>query len=61
MTAITKKDWERVLETMLLYQRKDGFVDCVDGMGLTFFDSDPCMGGVHACHVTIDEVREYAQ
>lgn len=56
---ITLNDWLKVLDTMLRYKRYEGYVDWVDGNGLTFFDSDPCINGVHACYVTIDDVREY--
>lgn len=61
MQEITKKDWQGVLDTMSFYKRKEGYVDWVEGAGLKFFDSDPCIGGVRACHVTIDEVKEYAK
>ncbi len=56
---ITLNDWLRVLDTMLRYKRYDGYVDFVDGKGLTLFDSDPCINGVHACYVTIEDVKEY--
>lgn len=59
MRAITDKDWRRVLVAMLRHHRTEGFVDWVDGLGLAFFDSDPCIKGIHACHVTIGEVKEY--
>ena len=57
--TIARTDWQRIYDTMRRYGRREGFVDEIDGI-LTFFDSDPCMGGVHACHITIDEVVEYS-
>lgn len=51
-------EWERILDIMLFYRRTEGYVDEVNGK-LQFFDGDPCLNGVHACKVTIDEVREY--
>ena len=56
--TITRSDWQRIFDTMHMYRRREGFVDDIDGT-LTFFDSDPCRNGIHACHVTIDEVIEY--
>lgn len=56
---ITLTDWLKVLDAMLRYKRYEGYVDWGDDKGLTFFDSDPCINGVHACYVTIDDVREY--
>lgn len=56
--TITKSDWRCIYDTMRRYKRKEGFVDEVDG-SLLFFDSDPCIKGIHACHVTIEEVKEY--
>lgn len=50
--------WEQVLDIMLFYHRKEGYVDEVDGK-LQFFDNDPKINGVGACHVTIEEVKEY--
>lgn len=55
---ITKKDWQRVLHDMQFYNRKEGYVDMCDNK-LTFFDSDPCINGIHACHVTLEEVINY--
>ena len=55
---ITAEDWSRVYRTMVRYNRAEGYVDFV-GERLTFFDSDPCLGGVHACHVTAAEVARY--
>ena len=50
--------WEQILDVMLFYHRTEGYVDEVNGK-LQFFDSDPKLNGVGACHVTIEEVREY--
>lgn len=55
---ITKKDWERVRDTMRKYQRKEGYVDEVDGK-LMFFDTDPFCNFVHACYVTYENVEKY--
>ena len=54
---ITKLDWKQILDVMLFYNRKEGYVDEVDGK-LLFFDSDPKINGIGACHVTIEEVEE---
>lgn len=56
--VLTSKDWNRVLWTMLKYKREEGYVDLVNDK-LTFFDSDPCLNGIHACYVTIDDVIDY--
>lgn len=57
---ITRKEWEKVLETMTQYQRKDGYVDSVEkdngSLELTFFDSDPEINGKKATFVTRDYV-----
>lgn len=52
----SKMEWNRVLRDMLFYKRREGYVDEVNGK-LTFFDSDPCINGVHAFHVTLGDVR----
>ena len=52
-------EWRGILATMERYKRTDGFVDIVDGR-LLFFDSDSCIGGVHVCHVSKAEVKDYA-
>ena len=41
---------------MTRYGRTEGYVDDVDGK-LVFFDGDPVRNGVHACHITIEQVR----
>lgn len=61
MTEISKTDWHRVLDTMLRYKRCEGYVDWVEGKGLMFFDSDPCINGIHACYVTISDVKNHIQ
>lgn len=58
MIKIRKEQWQEVLDTMLRYNRKSGYVDVIDGR-LMFFDGDPCHNGIHACHVTIEDVKEY--
>lgn len=55
---ITQLDWEQILDIMLFYKRSEGYIDEVDGK-LLFFDSDPCINEVHACKVTIEEVKKY--
>lgn len=55
---VTQLDWEQILDVMLFYRRKEGYVDMVDGK-LLFFDSDPCIDGVGACKITIEEVTRY--
>lgn len=57
---VTKTDWQHILETMLFYNRKEGYVDFVDDK-LMFFDSDPKLNDVGACHVTLGEVKEYCK
>ena len=54
---ISKDEWRRILQTMIQYNRSGGYVDDVDGK-LTFFDSDPCINGVKAFYVTINDVRD---
>ena len=51
-----KREWNGVLRDMLFYKRKEGYVDELNGR-LTFFDSDPCINGVHAFYVTLDDVK----
>ena len=53
-------NWKHILEVMCRYSRSDGYVDTVDG-NLMFFDSDPCINGISACHVTIEQVKRYAE
>ena len=43
---------------MLCFSRTEGYIDEVNGK-VQFFDRDPCINGVHAYKVTIDEVKEY--
>ena len=54
---VSQLEWEQILEIMLFYKRKDGYVDVVDGK-LQFFDSDPKINGAGACYVTVEDVRE---
>ena len=56
-TECRAEEWFVILNTMMFYQRKEGYVDEIDGK-LMFFDSDPFRNCVHACHVTLDDVRE---
>nr|UWG82497.1 MAG: hypothetical protein [Bacteriophage sp.]DAG98788.1 MAG TPA: Proteasome subunit alpha type-1 [Herelleviridae sp.] len=51
-------EWEQILDVMLFYHRTEGYIDEVNGK-VQFFDRDPCINGVHAYKVTIDEVKEY--
>ena len=55
---VTLLDWEQILDVMLFYHRTEGYVDEINGK-LQFFDSDPKINGVGACHVTIEEVKDY--
>lgn len=55
---VSQLEWEQILDVMLFYNRTEGYVDEVNGK-IMFFDGDPCINGVHACRVTIDEVKEY--
>lgn len=55
---ISLLELEQILELMEFYHRTEGYMDKVDGK-LQFFDSDPCIGGVHACKITKDEVKQY--
>lgn len=59
-TKITKEDWQSVLRTMEKYNRKDGYVDVIDD-DFIFFDSDPCINGVHALYVTRSDVEQYIE
>lgn len=56
----TRWDWLHVLSVMIQYRRTEGYVDEVNGK-LHYFDSDPMRYGVSACHVTIEEVKRYAE
>lgn len=58
MEDISLTELERILEIMEFYHRTEGYMDKVNGK-LQFFDSDPCIGGVHACKITKDEVKHY--
>lgn len=60
MEGISLIELERILEIMEFYHRTEGYMDKVNGK-LQFFDSDPCIDGVHACKITKDEVRQYIQ
>ena len=55
---ITQLAWEQILDVMLFYHRSEGYVDEIDGK-LQFFDADPRINGIGACHVTIEEVKDY--
>lgn len=54
-----KQQWKRVLAIMIHHNRQEGYVDEVNGE-LLFFDSDPCINGIHACYVTIEDVKKYS-
>lgn len=54
---ISLLELEQILEIMEFYHRTEGYIDKVNGK-LQFFDSDPCIGGVHACIITKDEVKQ---
>lgn len=58
MEDISLLELEKILEIMEFYNRTDGYMDKVNGK-LQFFDSDPFIGGVHACKITKDEVKQY--
>ena len=58
MEKISLLELEQILEIMEFYHRTEGYIDKVDGK-LAFFDTDPCLGGVHACKVTKDDIKEY--
>ena len=58
MKKMTKQDWQGILRTMQKYNRTEGYVDYIDNEAI-FFDEDPCIGGVHACHVTKEDVEKY--
>jgi hypothetical protein len=53
-----KKDWERVLNTMLRYNRVDGHINIINNE-LTFFDSYVIINDVASMHVTRAQVEEY--
>lgn len=58
MEDILLLELAQILEIMEFYHRTEGYMDKVNGR-LQFFDSDPCIGGVHACKITKDEVKQY--
>lgn len=58
MEDISLLELEQILEIMEFYHRTEGYIDKVNGK-LQFFDSDPCIGGVHSCIITKDEVKQY--
>lgn len=51
-----KEQWQQIHNVMERYGRKEGYVDEVDGK-LQFFDGDPRRGGISACLVTIEQVK----
>lgn len=55
---ITKLEWEQILDVMLFYHRNEGYVSEVAGK-LQLFDKDPCVNGVPARKITINEVRKH--
>lgn len=55
---VTKNDLQYVLDIMIFYNRKEGYMDFIDNK-LMFFDSDPKINGIGACHITLNEIKEY--
>ena len=59
---IKKKELQGVLNTMVSYKRKDGFMDFEGGNPdgkLLFFDSDPKFDGKGAVKVTMGDLLEW--
>lgn len=60
--VIQKKELQGVLNTMVTYKRKDGFMDFEGGNPdgkLLFFDSDPRFDGKGAVEVNMGELLEW--
>jgi len=60
--TIKKKELQGVLNTMVSYKRKDGFMDFEGGNPdgkLLFFDSDPKFNGKGAVKVTMGDLLEW--
>ena len=60
--TIKKKELQGVLNTMVSYKRKDGFMDFEAGNPdgkLLFFDSDPKFDGKGAVKVTMGDLLEW--
>ena len=60
--TIKKKELQSVLNTMVSYKRKDGFMDFEGGNPdgkLLFFDSDPKFNGKGAVKVTMGNLLEW--
>ena len=60
--VIQKKELQSVLNTMVSNNRKEGFMDFVDGDPdgkLQFFDSDPMYDGKKAVKVEMAELLEW--
>jgi len=60
--TIKKKELQGVLNTMVSYKRKDGFMDFEGGNPdgkLLFFDSDPKFDGKGAVKVTMGNLLEW--
>jgi len=60
--TIKKKELQSVLNTMVSYKRKDGFMDFEGGNPdgkLLFFDSDPKFDGKGAVKVTMGSLLEW--
>jgi len=60
--TIKKKELQSVLNTMVSYKRKEGFMDFEGGNPdgkLLFFDSDPKFDGKGAVKVTMGDLLEW--
>jgi hypothetical protein len=55
---ITQADWQRILNTMLQYNRSCGFINILDGK-LTFFDGNAVINDVGSFYVTQSDVRMF--
>ena len=58
LTPITKKDWEKVLGIMNKHNRQFGYVDFDSNGNIQFYDSDPCIDGVHAMFADKKSIQE---
>ena len=54
----TQADWQRIMNTMVQYNRSWGFINILDGK-LTFFDSNATIDGVDSFYVTKSDVKMF--